>query len=505
MKHDAQHAKLNILVCEEDVRVLKRLESWVGAMGEDVFICSNGIEAFNIFQEKLPDILLVSNNLKNMSGLELIQKVKEITPTQAVILMLSDEGTTAFKHAIELQVDKYLNKPVEASLLFKAVETLSQEKLWHTEFIMQKRVLQDYKDAIDLSFSVSKHNVDGNLFYVNDLFCSTTKLEYKDAIKGVINPLQNPNENMDVVWDALKNSSTYSGRQVFKIENSRDKIIDITAVALKNENDVVYEYLVFSNDVSDIIYAARKIKRQEIDSKLQKLEHVKELNKVKDSLLTVFTHELKTPLNSIINFSNYIQKHLAKEEFAKRDTLLEQISEINTGGWFMLDMINNLMEAIKLKNSTIELDIIELSVNSVIETILIKYTGKLASKNLQKVYDKDLLIFSDETRLTQIVDNIISNAIKYSNSEILIDLTTTQNEFALEIIDDGEGFVDKNKVFGLFEQSDENSMTRTASGTGVGLYIVKQLCDRMGYKIEILDSEKLCGARVIIRGKRDIR
>ncbi len=504
MSADSINSKLKILICEEDNRVLRRLSSWVQAMGDDVFSTDDGIRAQEIFLENEPDIILISPNLKSMGGIEFIEKVKKEHPSQAIVLMLStDVDANVFKHSIDLQVDKYLNKPVDATLLFNTIESLSKEKLWHEDYKMQKQLLQDYKDAIDLSFSVTKHDKEGKIFYVNESFCKTTKLSHKEAMQGTINPLNNPHADMEYVWKELKENYIYRDRQTFKFDDKQDHIIDITAVAILDKNNEISEFLVFSNDVSDVVYAARKIKQQEIDQKLQKLEHAKEVNKIKDSFLTVFTHELKTPLNAIINFSEYVSKHLAKENFKKRDTLIHQVSQISASGWNMLDMITNLIDAMKLKDGMLELHKSEFIINNVVETILQKHAVELEGIKIIKSYSKECIIYSDELRVKQILNNLISNAIKYSQNSIAIVIKSNEEEFAVEILDDGKGFGDKQKAIKLFEQSGEDDMTRTAKGTGVGLYIVKQLCNRLRYKVSIKDSKELGGARVIIRGKRN--
>ncbi len=485
--------------------MLRRLGTWVKAMGDEVYTSDDGIHAQELFNDVKPDIVLVSPGLKSMGGIEFIEKVKQSHPSQAIVLMLSsDVDANVFKLSIDLQVDKYLNKPVDATLLFNTIEALSKEKLWHEDYKVQKQLLQDYKDAIDLSFSVTKHDKKGKIFYVNDSFCKKTHLSHKEAMQGVINPLDNKNADMEHVWRELRENHIYRDRQIFKLDDKQDHIIDITAVAILDMNNEISEFLVFSNDVSEVVYAARKIKQQEIDQKLQKLEHAKEVNKIKDSFLTVFTHELKTPLNAIINFSEYVNKHLAKEEFKKRDTLIDQVSQINASGWTMLDMITNLIDAMKLKDGMLELHRTEVTLNNVVEMILKKHAVELEGIKVIKAYKKNYTIYSDELRMKQILNNLITNAIKYSQSTIVIVIKANQEEFSIEVLDDGEGFSDKQSAIKLFEQSGEDDMTRTAKGAGVGLYIVKELCSRLGYKVVITDSKELGGARVLIRGKKDI-
>jgi len=505
MKNSSINSKLKILIIEEDDRLLKRLQSWVIAIGHIPHTSNDGIVALELFDELTPDILLVSQELKNMGGIEFIEKIKLKNPTQAIILIMEKEvDSLIFKRSIDFQVDKYLNKPVDATLLFRVIEELAKEKLWYKEYEAQKRLLQDYKIAIDISFSVSKHDKNGEIFYVNNSFCETTNLSYDEAIKGTINPLKNPNTDLKSLWDTLNSANIYRARQTFVFEDKQDHIIDVIAVPILNEEGEVEEFLVFSNDVSNLVYSARKIKEQEINTKIQKLEHIKEVNRIKDSFLTVFTHELKTPLNAIINFSEYVSKHLAKEDFAKKERLLEQIESIHSSGWYMLDMITNLIEATKLRDSKITLNISTFSLNTLIERSLSKYDKELQNVKIIKAYPQECTLSSDEERFLQILNNLIANGIKYAKGTLAISVRSNKEEFILEIMDDGEGFSNAENVFNLFEQSSKDEMTRTATGIGVGLFIIKRLCDRMGFKIELLKSEKLGGAKVLIRGKKDI-
>ncbi|MBD3823057.1 MAG: response regulator [Epsilonproteobacteria bacterium] len=501
--HTRLNNQLTILVCEKELRLLKRLESWVKAMGNIAYTTDDGIEALTLFERERPDILLLSQDLKSMGGLELIEKIKANNPLQAVILMFSQfDDNHIVKKSIDLQVDKYLNKPVDATLLFNAVDALYNEKIFHEEFIAQKQLLQDYKDAIDKSFNVSVHDKEGRITHVNEAFCATLRLEYEDALKGVLNPLDNPRADMQALWRRLREENLYKERQTFLLSDEREYIIDVTAVGLKDKYGTTYEYLVFSDDVTEIVKSARKIKEQEIDKKLQKLEHIKEVNRIKDSFLTIFTHELKTPLNSIINFSEHVQKRIAKMDAQTQESLSEKVGIIHTSGLQMLDMITNLIDAMRLRDGKVKLQTTLVSLNNVVDMALAKHSQEVTSLKVITKYMAEVDIEADEKRMLQLVGNIVSNAIKYAHSKIAIVIRAeSDGRFSLEIIDDGDGFADKTKLFTLFEQYDDDDMTRKAKGAGVGLYVVRQLCDRMGFTIEIADSKEFGGARVIIKGR----
>jgi len=141
------------------------------------------------------------------------------------------------------------------------------------------------------------------------------------------------------------------------------------------------------------------------------------------------------------------------------------------------------------------------SLNSIVQTKF-THTENIA---LEIKSEKEILIFSDESRVLQIIQHLLSNAFKYASSRVEITSNSTETEFQISIADDGTGFNDTSNVFNLFEQLDSDSLTREAVGVGTGLFIVKQLCDRMAYTIELLDSKELGGAQVVLSGAKDIR
>jgi signal transduction histidine kinase len=379
--------KLTILICEENERILKRITLWVKAMGEKVYTTSNGVEALEIYKNQKPDIVITATSLKNMSGIELLDKVFEINKEQATIVVFDTIEHDTFKTVINLGVDKFISKPIEAKTLYKVILDLEKEKVWRDEFLQLQK--------------------------------------------------------------------------------------DIT----KNEIE----------------------KRESVQF------HSDEINRLKDSMLTVFTHELKTPLNAIVNFSKHVHKHLSKEEFSKRDQLLQEIEEIQYSGTVMTNLIANVMDAYKLRDGSIVLNIEELEIKTLCQNIMTKFSYELKTNELElNIEDPSLLFKSDSVQFEKIISNLLSNSFKYGKGKVLVSFTTSNGAFSCCVADNGDGFLEKDKSFDLFEQASSDEMTRTAQGTGVGLFIIKELCEILGYNIEIKNSEILGGAKVIISGPLEV-
>jgi signal transduction histidine kinase len=218
-------------------------------------------------------------------------------------------------------------------------------------------------------------------------------------------------------------------------------------------------------------------------------------------MLVIFTHELKTPLNAIINFSSYIGRNLQKELTPKRiNKLIDLSNQIELNGQSLLSQINNLLDISKMKNNKMPHNLQQLDFKKFVEKILNKYSGMYGKKVTSNL--EEGVIFTDEKSLLSVVDNVFSNALKYSQTQIKVELKYENDTFCLEIEDDGCG-VEENeyeKIFELFEQTDKTVLTREHEGTGIGLYIVKLLCNRLNYNIDVSKST-LGGAKFCIAGK----
>jgi signal transduction histidine kinase len=220
------------------------------------------------------------------------------------------------------------------------------------------------------------------------------------------------------------------------------------------------------------------------------LVSLKEANDFKSELLSIAAHDLKNPLSSIIAYSK-ILRDLKKWDL----DIQEMIDTIYDSSKHMTILISDLLNStvihagkVNLKKQIINLD--ELT------TAIIYQNKPIAElKNQIITYNafkyNEYLIEGDNLKIRECIENILSNAIKYSpfNTEILINLTNEFNVIVLSIKDNGPGFTseDKEKIFNKFQRLSAQP-TGGESSTGLGLYIVKQIINSHGAQIRF-DSE----------------
>jgi signal transduction histidine kinase len=236
-----------------------------------------------------------------------------------------------------------------------------------------------------------------------------------------------------------------------------------------------------------------------------------EKEKIKESIelfqseiFYLLTHELKTPLSAIMNFAELIGRILktqkVDDETIKR--VIKLSGYIYANSYTLKFFVENLLslQKLKLKKSTFTIENVKV-VNLIKQTLPVfkLLFGKKASISAD---NPNITVSGDKHFLKIILDNLLNNAFKYSQSTVLVSVKDEGENVFICVEDDGPGIKEseEKKIFELFERG-----STSASGTGVGLYLVKTFCDIFGYEILVGKSEKLGGARFCLRIPKSLK
>ncbi|MEO8759566.1 MAG: ATP-binding protein [Bacteroidia bacterium] len=211
-----------------------------------------------------------------------------------------------------------------------------------------------------------------------------------------------------------------------------------------------------------------------------------ELNRLQSNFLLSVTHELKSPLASVKLQLQTLQKHTLDE--ATKNKLLQKALADNER---LLRMIDNVLLASKTDNEINTLHLQKINLSETI-TKLVEQSFE-ENKNRIKVISTDVVfVAADEQFISIIFSNLIENALKYSpvNALIEINIQSKNNRAIVSVKDEGAGIIDaeKENVFTKFYRIG-NEETRSAKGTGLGLFITKSLCDLHNIQISISDNK----------------
>lgn len=223
---------------------------------------------------------------------------------------------------------------------------------------------------------------------------------------------------------------------------------------------------------------------------------MRELDRVKSQFLANMSHELRTPLNSVIGFSRVILKGI---DGPINDIQQQDISSIYSSGMHLLTMINEILDMSKIEAGKMELQVEKVSIGDIINGALSTAAGLVKDKPIKLMQNvpSDLpAVNADEIRINQVIINLISNAVKFTEkgtitiSAQLSKSPDAKPEIMVTVADTGIGIAaeDQSKLFQRFSQVDD-SPTRKTGGTGLGLSICRSLIDLHGGRIGLLNSE----------------
>ncbi|MBZ0305948.1 MAG: GAF domain-containing protein, partial [Anaerolineae bacterium] len=218
---------------------------------------------------------------------------------------------------------------------------------------------------------------------------------------------------------------------------------------------------------------------------VQTAEQLREVDRLKSEFLASMSHELRTPLNSIIGYAEVILDGI---DGPISEDMEEDVSAIYSSGKLLLSLINDILDLAKIESNQLELDLgpmeLRTFLNEIVESSRILVKDKPVDLVLE--FDPQLdTIIADRIRLQQIMNNLISNAVKFTEQGKISVCVSRQDGVTLfKVVDTGMGIPpDKlDLIFERFRQADQSS-TRRAGGTGLGLAITRQLIEMHGGKI----------------------
>ena len=226
---------------------------------------------------------------------------------------------------------------------------------------------------------------------------------------------------------------------------------------------------------------------REIEAKSRELEVA---SRHKSQFLANMSHELRTPLNAILGYTELILDGIYGEAPKKIQDVMERVDK---SGRHLLGLINDVLDLSKIEAGQLTLALNDYSMKEVVQTVMTAVEALAAEKKLALKIEvaPDLPPGKgDERRITQILLNLVGNAIKFTETgEVRIQATTRDGEFVVSVADTGPGIApaDQQKIFEEFQQADSSS-TREKGGTGLGLSIAKRIIELHGGRIWVESS-----------------
>jgi signal transduction histidine kinase len=221
---------------------------------------------------------------------------------------------------------------------------------------------------------------------------------------------------------------------------------------------------------------------EEIAQKSRELEIA---SQHKSQFVANMSHELRTPLAAMLGYAELMQEGIYEPLGEKS---LAALTRIRSNGKHLLGLINTVLDIAKIESGQFTLNMQEFSMETVVETVRVATESLAQNKKLAltTAVTKPLPIgIGDERRLTQVLLNLVGNAIKFTDTgEVRVTAEAVDGHFAIRVVDTGPGIPEqeRTRIFEQFHQVDDSN-TKAKGGTGLGLAIAKQIVEMHGGRI----------------------
>ena len=307
-------------------------------------------------------------------------------------------------------------------------------------------------------------------------------------------PILTNNEVVAII--SLASISKYSQQSVQLIDNIfvtlRARIEGIIAYHKMRKFSEQLEIQNSELETQKVAMAAQSAKLTEQNRELEmQKQQLSEANQLKTNFLSNMSHELRTPLNSVIALSGVLNRRLEKTIPEEELSYLEIIER---NGRHLLTLINDILDISRIEAGREEIEITQFDVNFLVAEILTIIHPLAKQKNIELVQTTitpDLYITSDAGKCRHILQNLIANAVKFTEiGKVEVRVQQTGSNIEILVTDTGIGIAESHQphIFDAFRQAD-SSTSRMYGGTGLGLSIAKKYANMLGGTITVKSAE----------------
>jgi signal transduction histidine kinase/ActR/RegA family two-component response regulator len=371
-------------------------------------------------------------------------------------------------------VDEIYFKVDDKKYVFEAIDLIPKLDELKQKVLDMEEIM---KIKISIKESTDEEYIKNNAFKV--------ELFFKQIPTLFIRMKENSNR---LLYDSKKNitileKSIQKEKDYYKnLENIFTYIVMITMILL---GAFVIRQIVRKNDELEEI--TKKAKKSE--------EEALNANETKSKFLANMSHEIRTPLNAIIGFSDILSNANMDDNDKEKAEIISKSAKA------LLNIINDILDISKIESGKYEVSKSNFDLKELLEQIVQLYAVNTKQKNIRFLYTLDEsipnFVFSDETKIKQVLSNILSNAIKFTpeNKKVTfnVKLLKLENNIAsvrFSVKDEGIGISLENQrsIFEPFSQAD-GTISRKYGGTGLGLAISLNIVKMLGSEIKLISRE----------------
>ncbi|MBF0288759.1 MAG: response regulator [SAR324 cluster bacterium] len=517
--------KKRILIIDDDPHIRTNLQFYLEDQGFEIMVAENGEMGVDVFTKEHPDLILTDLYMPEITGFQVLEKIRDISPLTPVIIVSGAGTIQAALEATRLGAWDFVVKPIQdmsvvEHTINKALERakLLEDNRQYQEHL-EDMVIQQTKDLRDATQTILENeqryrSIFENIqdVYFEVLFTGTimevspsiekmTQYKREELIGQPITTLYaNSKSRVDILKRLQEKEVLYDYEIIFKNKDNSTFPCSINSKLYYDDQGNPFKICSSVRDVSkrkqteEILQKNNVFLEAQVQERTRALQQAKEqaekANRTKSQFLANMSHEIRTPLNSIVGFSEILLNKSAQTKIPIE--FKQYLENIKLSGQHLSEVINNILDLSKIEAGKMNTSEEDLNLKKLFEGIFHINKAQALEKDLQFSYEYDpklsLNIRSDRLKLNQILMNLTSNAIKFTpeGKKVHLSVSRDGNDILFEIKDEGIGISPDNleKIFDAFVQED-NATIRRYEGTGLGLSITKNMVQLLKGSIHV--------------------
>lgn len=472
---------------------------------KDVVVFNNPVEALDYLKNETPDLIISDFLMPEMNGLEFLREAKKLYPEVSMILLTAyADKENAIKTINEIGVYKYIEKPWDNDDLIMNIKNgiershlLANLREKISELEEAKSQLQAYSDKLELIVAER----------TKELLLANSKLSgiINYCADGII--IIDAKGNIEQVNPACENMVGMSAEAIQKMKiqeiaftdnpnfNKSKSSVKSTILGLSCDNSEfllrdLYIRNVITNEAIPVEINFATLSNDE--SGIEKFVGVirnfsvqKETERLRDDFIATLTHDLRTPLLAAIQtLKFFIDGSLGKME-EQQKVLLSTMLQSNED---LLGLVNALLEVYRFESGKLSLCKTVFNIKDLIKQCYDELVPLSVKKditfNLHCDFDDEILIDADRAEIKRVIINLCGNALNYTNKGGTIDIhaKVTTDDLLFSVSDNGNG-IPKEDLPHLFMRFSQGTGKKRSTGTGLGLYLSRQIIEAHDGKI----------------------
>ena len=489
-----------IVVVDDEKIVTSAFKTLLKVEGfTDAHFFNSPCEALDFLENNTPDLVISDFLMPEMNGLEFLTEVKKMYPEVSKILLTGyADKENAIKAINEVGLYRYIEKPWDNDDLILNIKNGIERSYLLSELRTKIAELEDAKKELE-KYS---HNLEQIVEErTSDLKQSNAKLEgivnyCADGIviineDGIIEQVNPACENLigmvgskivsSSIDDYLFSKKTFISKELHKLDRTelllRDFYIKNPLSNVEIPVEINFARINPDDEFKRFVGVIRDVTEQ------------KKSDKLRDDFIATLTHDLRTPLLAAIQTLKFFLDGALGELEEKQRVLLATMQKSNED---LLGLVNALLEVYKYDAEKLTLAKTNFNIYNLVEQVYQELLPLAQSKNIDFSIDcsnKTLEINADRSEIRRVICNLCGNAINYTQNDgkVVITLKNESNDLIFSVSDNGCG-IPQEDIPNMFQRFSQGTSKKRSTGTGLGLYLSRQIIESHGGKIWLESS-----------------